>query len=363
MKSLARWMTAAMAALLIVATAGCGSKEGPLMTTSQAGALAGIAAKAAGLEDDQAARINRAVADVGAMVFTKMNLDREIDLGGGVALQSVAKTGERVPDEELQLYVNLVGRTVARQSDRPNLPYTFAVLHNENPNAFAGPGGYIFITTGALALMEDESELAGVLAHEVTHVSEKHLLKMFERRRWVEAGMKIGEAIDENVTQYTEVATAGSDVLLSSGIEPTFEYQADEGGVELAAMAGYDPKGLLRFLQKMERIQQNSGGWLSTHPPTNGRIAKLDTFIESELGNAPGMRLKDRFDRRVKPHLEQLDVKVPVIGGRTVVQDQEQQRAPGSYFGKTVTPNTEEPQQKAPERTLEEDVMNLLGDN
>ncbi|MCB2156426.1 M48 family metalloprotease [bacterium] len=227
-----------------------------------------------------------------------INLETERSLGGGLAVRTFSQYGKPHPSEELQRYVNLVGRAVARQGGREDLPssaYYFAVIDNPDPNAFAGPGGYIFVTSGALELMETEAELAGVLAHEVAHVNEKHLLKMYKRQQVLQAGQELAVALEEDMAQYTQAVDFFSTTVFDHGIDKGFEYDADLVGTEITAFTGYDPAGLRDFLKHLRATTTKQGGWFSTHPDTGARIGKLNAMLATELQGVDGVQQRERF--------------------------------------------------------------------
>jgi predicted Zn-dependent protease len=276
-------------ALALVATTAC-------TTTEFSNAVGSTVMIATG----DAERADRARSAAGAAVDTQRQLtfEEERELGAAIALQVVADIGKPHPSRELQRYVNLVGLGVARQSSRPGLPYSFAVLENETPNAVAAPGGYVFITTGALALMENEAELAGVLAHEIAHITERHILKTFQRSRYADALAQGASAARGKGRDYAEVSRAGKDTLLERGLNQEFEYESDVVGTEIATLAGYDPRGLRSFLDKMGGSNRD-GGWLKTHPNTRQRLSQLDAFIAGDLGGATGIVNRERFQQVV----------------------------------------------------------------
>lgn len=296
---------AGLAILIGSGTTGCETTDGSGgggFTVKDLGTLVETGAIIAGKDQEDVDRY-RTVTESIAGAAADVSPEKEWEIGGGVALKSVAAVGPVHPDDQLQRYVNLVGRTVARQGSRPHLPYTFTVLESPEVNAFAAPGGYVFLTTGALALMEDESELAGVLAHEVAHVSERHLIIMFKRQRWFSAMVTTSTALKDNLQEYSQLGDLGNQVLLKGGIDRDFEYDADMQGTELAAMAGYDPSGLQRFLVKLGQATHRQGGWLSTHPSTPSRLEKLNAVLSTDLAGEGGVRNKERFRQQCADRL------------------------------------------------------------
>jgi len=197
-------------------------------------------------------------------------------------------------DPQLTLYVNEVGQAVARKSARPSTfrGYHFAVLESPEPNAFACPGGTIFITRGLLALCDNEDQLAAVLAHEVGHVANKDGVNSISKARWTEVMTAMGT---EAARQYGGVAGnvatlfEGSidDVfktIVVNGYSRSAEEAADRDALATLRQAGYDPRALAQLLAKMQAREKGAGGGIfKTHPPTAERLAKL----QAEAGEGP----------------------------------------------------------------------------
>lgn len=223
-------------------------------------------------------------------------LEQERTLGGGVALYAFEKMGRRYPNEDLQRYVTMVGKAVARESSRPELPYAFAVIDNPTPDSFSGPGGYIFVTSGALEWMRSEAELAGVLAHEIAHVTEGHLLRMYRERNDPVSS-------EEGVGKYTPLVDYASKTLWGEGLRAEYEYQADLLGTEMAALTGYDPNGLRNYVQRLE-MGSGRGGWYQTHPSLSERVSRLDALLRANLSGIQGVEQGERFNSIVPPALQ-----------------------------------------------------------
>lgn len=182
-----------------------------------------------------------------------------------------------VNDPALQAYVNRVGRWVASSSERPDLNWTFGVIESNDLNAFAAPGGYIFITRGLYKLFRDEAELAGVLGHEIGHVVKKHHLKVMQKSQAISAGSDLikRQVGDKKIAQ-TLVGTGAE--IMARGLDKEAEFEADRVGVVLAARAGYDAYGLPSVLQQISDAAVNSGQvalLFKTHPHPDERLARL----------------------------------------------------------------------------------------
>jgi len=204
---------------------------------------------------------------------------------------------------EMMKYVNLVGDTVARTGARNNIQYHFGILDSEIVSAFALPGGYIFVTRGALANMKNESELAGVLAHEVAHVDGRHLEKEVRNKKATHWAVEEGTA---KIPAASELKNIAND-LVANALTATYgrdkEAEADKKGLDLATAAGYDPGGLRNFLQVLATAaadpanQRTLGLWNNTtHPPFAERVANLDKLMAGKSG---GQELADRFTKSV----------------------------------------------------------------
>jgi predicted Zn-dependent protease len=212
-----------------------------------------------------------------------MTVEEEQEVGREVAAKLIAAF-HRHPDEALNRYVNMVGKSVATYSERKDIGYHFAVLDSDMINAFSTPGGYIFITRGALELCEDESELAGVLAHEVGHVDAKHVLKIVERDKAMRAGFDESKAHMPG-SRYLHNLSKGILVkVIEQGLAPGDEFDADQRAVKYAHAAGYPADGLGRFLAKLDQATEQGGQsyWTRTHPPVKERNARLQETLTAQ---------------------------------------------------------------------------------
>ncbi len=214
------------------------------------------------------------------------NLQEEEEIGYATAstLLGAAKPIDNPPVQE---YVNKVGLWVAMQSSRPDLPWHFAVVDSNDIDAFAVPGGYVFVTRGLLLHMRSEAELAGALGHEISHVVLKQQLKALQKAAQLDL---VGEAAQIGLQQYGQntklfnsVASATRN-LYSKGLDKQDEFEADRMGVVLAARAGYDPYGLVAVLQTLETVDPKSNSMqllLATHPTPAMRLARLSAEMQA----------------------------------------------------------------------------------
>lgn len=227
---------------------------------------------------------------------------KEIEIGKGVAA-TLLGAAPLVPDARLQKYVNSVGKWLALQTERPNLEWHFGVLDSPNVNAFATPGGYVFITRGLLLKMRDEAELAGVLAHEIAHVLQKHHLKAIQKSAQVGIladVLSIAADQDRNREAFNKVISAGTE-LYARGLDKEDEFEADRMGVVIAARAGYDPYGLPAVLLTLDGLNPQDAGlalMFKTHPAPAARLDLLDKLMAPSLDRyASQPHLAPRFEK------------------------------------------------------------------
>lgn len=222
--------------------------------------------------------------------------EEEIQLGRQIT-GNLLGAAPLVKDAALQKYVNEVGRWVASQSERPDLPWHFGVIESEDINAFAAPGGYIVITKGLYRKLQNEAQLAGVLGHEIAHVVRKHHLKLLQKTQLLNIGAKLlGSKLGEGDQTVQKVIGNGAEIL-ARGLDKDAEYEADRMGVILAARSGYEPFGLPEVLQSISQTAHDSRLALlyKTHPHPDDRLTRLGDAIGDRLDNVSGKTLDERF--------------------------------------------------------------------
>jgi predicted Zn-dependent protease len=234
---------------------------------------------------------------------------QEVEIGSGVA-SNLLGAAPLMPDAHVQKYVNQVGRWVAQQSERPNLEWHFGVLESDDVNAFATPGGYVFITKGLLFKMNNEAELAGVLAHEIGHVLKKHHLKAIQKNAQVGLladAVSIATQNSKNTEALNKIAGVGTE-LYARGLDKEDEFEADRVGVVLAARAGYDPYGLPLVLQTLANINPQDSAlalMFKTHPAPTARLEALDKTMPVNLDKyATQPQLATRFVKTLEQNQE-----------------------------------------------------------
>lgn len=250
-------------------------------------ALAGLSTVAGAQFNLNLNRLIDTVKNVG-QASTEINEQQEAELGKEYASVLVG-AAPLFDNADAQRYVNQVGRWLTLNSERPDLNWRFGVLDSDNINAFATPGGYVFITRGLLVRLRSEAELAGVLGHEIAHVVKKHHLNALRKG----AGMQVGTNILGEFAAQRGANRMLSDKLVSGfkevmlrGLDKDDEYEADRMGVVIAARAGYDPYGLPAVLQMLQGMNAQDSGLsllFATHPTPDARLDTLDSVMGTRL--------------------------------------------------------------------------------
>ena len=251
--------------------------------------------------------------DINKMVDTVKNVGKavkeidepeEISIGRDVASRLLG-AAPLVPDARLQRYVNHVGRWLAAQTERPDLPWQFGVLDSPNVNAFAVPGGTIFITRGLLGQMRNEAELAGVLGHEIVHVLKKHHLKAIQKGAQTSlAGDAMSAALRDRAGPARDKLISFGTEMYGRGLDKSDELEADRLGVVIAARAGYDAYGLPAVLQTLQAMSAQDSAlalMFKTHPAPGERLDALGEKMQPTLdAYSRQPQLRERFVQQIK---------------------------------------------------------------
>ena len=223
--------------------------------------------------------------------------EEEIALGREIT-GSLLGAAPLVKDEKLQQYVNKVGRWVASQSERDNLPWKFGVIDSADLNAFAAPGGYVLITKGLYQKLQNEAQLASVLGHEIAHVVKKHQLKVLQKQQLLNIGSSwLKEKLGK--TKLADKAIGTGAEISARGLDKDAEFEADRMGMVLAARAGYDAFALAEVLQTISQTNKSDSSvalLFKTHPAPDERLAKLSEVAADQLDNIKvGKTLENRL--------------------------------------------------------------------
>ncbi|TFW71671.1 peptidase [Methylotenera oryzisoli] len=221
----------------------------------------------------------------------------EISLGREIA-GNLLGAAPLVKDAALQKYVNSVGRWVASQSERPELPWRFGVIESEDLNAFAAPGGYIMLTKGLYRKLQNEAQLAGVLGHEIAHVVKKHQLKVLQKQQLLSMGAGLlSDKYAKDNALISKAIGSGAEISARS-LDKSAEYEADRLGLSYATRAGYEPYGLAEVLQTLGQSSSSDANvalLFKTHPHPDERLTALSESVGSQLDKITGKTLENRF--------------------------------------------------------------------
>lgn len=286
-------------------------------------AMAGCMFSAAGAASLDLGRIFDAGKDV---VTAAKGLDEkeEIEVGREVVGRMLG-AAPLVNDSDLQAYVNRVGRWIAAQSERPDLPWRFGVLDNSDVNAFAAPGGYVLITRGLYEILDNEAQLAGVLGHEIGHIVQRHHITVMQKSAALSAGAKLAQRDNRSAFLNNLIGTGAE--IFARGLDKSAEFEADQIGIVLAARAGYSPYGLIEVLHKLAARGASDASLallFETHPAPSERLTQLGEALEPRVATLPGGKepVIQQVSAGVPPPPAAAAKPVPAAGTRALQQEQ-----------------------------------------
>ncbi len=233
-----------------------------------------------------------------------MSESQERELGAESDRAIVGQYG-LVDDASLTAYIEGIGRELASRSHRRDMTFTFRLLDDPVVNAFALPGGYVYLTRGILAYLTDEGAMAGVLGHEVGHVTARHSAKRYTKQQILGVGLGIGSLLSEEFAKYAGYAGAAGQLLLLKYSRDN-ESQSDELGVTYATASGYDTRGMADFFGALARLTGGGPGlpsWASTHPDPGDRKKKVRALTRAEQAKTSGSDFavnRDGYLRRLE---------------------------------------------------------------
>ncbi|HEU4681301.1 MAG TPA: M48 family metalloprotease [Gemmatimonadales bacterium] len=210
---------------------------------------------------------------------------QEIQMGQQAA-KEVAQSIGFYDNAKVQSYESDIGNRMAAESERPNLPWEFHVVDDAAVNAFAIPGGFIYVTRGLMSSINTEAELASVLGHEIGHVTHRHSVQQISKAQLAQLGLGIGSILSSDIAKFGQLAGAGLSLLfLKYGRDA--ENQADQSGLRYAYQQNYDVREMPKVFMTLSRISQAGGGggklpeWLSTHPDPESRIKRTEKMLDT----------------------------------------------------------------------------------
>jgi predicted Zn-dependent protease len=289
---------------LLIALSGCKTLE----SLGEVGGAVGVATGT--MTEEQAESLGRASKAV-AKTFADITPEQEYYIGRAVAA-TVLHTYKPYRNKAANRYLNLLGQTLASASDKPETfgGYHFLVLDSDEINAFAAPGGFIFISRGMLRLCKNEDDLASVLAHEIGHVQNEHGLKAIKSSRLTSAltilaaeGAKSfgGKELAELTEAFEGSISDITSTMMNSGYARSAEREADESAIVIVKRVGYNPNGLVEMLTEMKkRLKPGGHDFAQTHPDPNDRIKDIEEILgRYTTVSVPAVR-RERFERNLK---------------------------------------------------------------
>jgi predicted Zn-dependent protease len=229
---------------------------------------------------------------------------QEIQMGQE-ASKEVAQSMGLYKDAAVQAYVADLGKRMAAQSERPKLPWEFHVVEDASVNAFALPGGFIYVTRGLMTSINDEAELATVVGHEIGHVTNRHSVQQISKAQLAQLGLGIGSILSSDIARFGQLASAGLSILFLKYSRDA-ENQADQAGFRYALNQNYDVREMTKVFETLDRISQTGGGgklpeWLATHPNPGNRIEHIEKMLDTlKVDPSKGKTNREEYLRRVQ---------------------------------------------------------------
>ncbi len=228
--------------------------------------------------------------------ISSMSDEQEVALGRQIN-DRLVRDVRLYHNRQVTNYVNAIGQRLVRQSSRPDLPFTFQVVEDDSINAFATLGGFVYVNTGLIRRADNEAELAGVVAHEIAHITEKHVLDRL-RQAAIAQGVLNATGVDPDV-----LVNIAYELVINRPNSRSAEYEADQVGLTILTRSNYAPVGMVNFF---ERLLSGGGGlpqFLNTHPDTRNRVARLrDEINPSQAAQGDGLNTT-AYRQQIQPLL------------------------------------------------------------
>ncbi len=220
----------------------------------------------------------------GIQVIQLSNLSdrQEVTIGRQINQQLAGREFKIDTDRATTAYINRIGQRLAEESDRPNIPYTFQVVDDNNINAFATMGGFVYVNKGLMTAADNEAQLASVISHEIGHISARHSIKQM-RQMAIASGVASAAGLDGS-----KVVQIGVELALRRPHSRQAEYEADQLGLQIMGRSGYAQSGMVDFMKKLLN-KPSPPSILNTHPDTASRISAIEQEINPDIAKGEGL--------------------------------------------------------------------------
>lgn len=222
---------------------------------------------------------------------------QEVEIGQQINQKLVRNQIRLYRNSSVNRYIDQIGQRLAKETQRSNIPYTFQVVEDDSINAFATTGGFIYLNTGLIEAADNEAQLASVIAHEIGHIEEEHLIKQM-RQSAIARGVAVAAGLDRNT-----LVNIGVDLALRLPNSREDELEADQVGLDILKKAGYAPSAMVNFMEKLQNKRGSVPSFLSTHPAVGDRINALKQAIEPAQANVGDGLDESAYKAKIRPLL------------------------------------------------------------
>lgn len=229
--------------------------------------------------------------------LSNISARQEVQIGQQINQQLLGSEVQLYRNSEINRYVEQIGQRLAKESSRPEIPYTFQVVNDKSINAFATMGGYVYLNTGLIAAADNEAQLASVIGHEIAHVDRRHAIQQM-RQLAIARGLATAAGLDRST-----LANLGVELALRRPNSRQDELEADQMGLQMLKNAGYAPSAMVAFMEKLMKKGGSVPTFLSTHPATSDRIQALNQAIDPSQANVGDGLNSTAYKNKIRPVL------------------------------------------------------------
>jgi predicted Zn-dependent protease len=222
---------------------------------------------------------------------------QEVEIGQQINQQLVRNQIQLYRNSSVNRYIDQIGQRLAKETQRSNIPYTFQVVKDDSINAFATTGGFIYLNTGLIEAADNEAQLASVIAHEIGHIEEEHMIEQM-RQTAIARGVAVAAGLDRNT-----LVNIGVDLALRLPNSREDELEADQVGLDILKKAGYAPSAMVNFMEKLQKKSGSVPSFLSTHPAVGDRINTLKQAIDPAEANVGDGLDESAYKAKIRPLL------------------------------------------------------------